>query len=62
MYFAGDQLLERDPIFNSVPDPQARERLLARVSIEDSRAYWALSFEFDIYLRGPERTPFEEAY
>jgi protocatechuate 3,4-dioxygenase beta subunit len=61
MYFAGDQLLELDPIFNSVPDPRARERLLARVSIDDSRAYWALTYEFDIYLRGPEQTPFEEA-
>jgi protocatechuate 3,4-dioxygenase beta subunit len=61
MYFAGDQLLELDPIFNSVPDPRARERLVSRVSAEDSRAYWALAYEFDIYLRGPERTPLEEA-
>jgi protocatechuate 3,4-dioxygenase beta subunit len=61
MYFPGDQLLELDPIFNSVPDPRARERLLARVSMDDSRPYWALAYEFDIYLRGPEPTPFEEA-
>jgi protocatechuate 3,4-dioxygenase beta subunit len=61
MYFAGDQLLELDPIFNSVPDPRVRERLLARVSLGDSSPYWALSYEFDIYLRGPEPTPFEEA-
>jgi protocatechuate 3,4-dioxygenase beta subunit len=62
MYFAGDQLLELDPIFNSVPDPRTRERLLAHASIEDSRPYWALTYEFDIHLRGPEPTPFEEAY
>ena len=61
MYFAGDQLLELDPIFNSVTDPTARERLLSRMSTEDSRAYWALAYEFDIYLRGPARTPLQEA-
>jgi protocatechuate 3,4-dioxygenase beta subunit len=61
MYFAGDQLLELDPIYNSVPDPKARERLCSRVSTEDSRAYWALAYEFDIYLRGPEQTPLQEA-
>jgi protocatechuate 3,4-dioxygenase, beta subunit len=62
MYFPGDQLLELDPIFNSVADPNARERLLAHVSMDESRPYWALAYEFDIYLRGPEPTPFEEAH
>jgi protocatechuate 3,4-dioxygenase, beta subunit len=61
MYFPGDQLLELDPIFNSVPDLKARERMLSRLSPERSRPYWALAYEFDIYLRGPERTPLEEA-
>jgi protocatechuate 3,4-dioxygenase, beta subunit len=62
MYFAGDELLELDPVFNSVPDPSARERLLAQLSIERTQPYWALAYEFDVYLRGPQRTPFEEAH
>ncbi len=28
MYFPGDPLFEYDPIFNSVPDPAARERMI----------------------------------
>jgi protocatechuate 3,4-dioxygenase, beta subunit len=62
MYFPGDQLLALDPIFNSVADPKARERLVSRLSIDRSQPYWALAYEFDIYLRGPDPTPFEEAY
>jgi protocatechuate 3,4-dioxygenase beta subunit len=62
MYFAGDQLLPLDPIFNSVPDRRGRERLLSRLSIDRTRPYWALAYEFDIYLRGPDPTPFEEAF
>ena len=62
MYFPGDQLLGLDPIFNSVADPKARERLLSRLSIDRSQDHWALAYEFDIYLRGPDPTPFEEAH
>jgi protocatechuate 3,4-dioxygenase, beta subunit len=62
MYFSGDQLLRLDPIFNSVADANARERMLARLSIDRSRPHWALAYEFDIYLRGPDSTPFEEAH
>jgi len=62
MYFRGDGLLELDPIFNSAADPKARERMLSRLSPERSRAYWALAYEFDIYLRGPRATPLQEAH
>jgi len=62
MYFPGDPLFEFDPIFNSVPDPAARQRMVSRFSLEDSTPSWALAYEFDIYLRGPEQTPFEEAH
>lgn len=61
MYFAGDQLLQHDAVFNSVADPKARERLLSRLSLERSQPYWALAYEFDVYLRGPDATPFERA-
>ncbi len=62
MYFPGDPLFEFDPIFNSVRDPAARQRLIARFSIQDTVPNWALAYEFDIYLRGPGQTPFEEAF
>jgi|SRR5437588_7784427 len=62
MYFPGDPLFEFDPIFNSVREPAARERMISRFSLGDSVDHWALAYEFDIYLRGPEATPFEEAH
>jgi protocatechuate 3,4-dioxygenase beta subunit len=62
MYFPGDPLFELDPIFNSVRDRAGRERMIARFSIDQSMPNWALAYEFDIYLRGPAATPFEEAH
>jgi protocatechuate 3,4-dioxygenase beta subunit len=61
MYFPGDALLALDPIYNSVADPKARERMLSRLSMERTQPHWALAYEFDICLRGPEETPLEEA-
>jgi protocatechuate 3,4-dioxygenase, beta subunit len=60
MYFPGDPLFPYDPIFNSVRDPQARERMVSRFAIHESLPNWALAYEFDVYLRGPGQTPFEE--
>jgi protocatechuate 3,4-dioxygenase beta subunit len=60
MYFPGDPLLALDPIFQSVPDPAARERLVARYDPLLSEAEWALGYRFDIVLRGREATPREE--
>ncbi len=62
MYFPGDELLALDPIFNSVAEAKARERMLSRLSIERTQPHWALAYEFDVYLRGPQATPFEEAH
>jgi protocatechuate 3,4-dioxygenase beta subunit len=59
MYFPGDPLLALDPIFNSVPDPKARERLIARFDLELTRPEWALGYRFDLVLRGREATPLE---
>jgi protocatechuate 3,4-dioxygenase beta subunit len=62
MYFPGDPFFPYDPIFNSVRDPAARERMISRFSIHDTVPSWAQAFVFDIYLRGPGQTPFEEAF
>jgi protocatechuate 3,4-dioxygenase beta subunit len=62
MYFPGDPLFFQDPVFNSIPDPAARERLISRYDHEVTRPEWALGFQFDIVLRGPASTPFEEPH
>jgi protocatechuate 3,4-dioxygenase beta subunit len=57
MYFPGDPLFEYDPIFQSVRDPQARERLVAHFDLSLTQPEWALGYRWDIVLRS---TPFEE--
>jgi len=59
MYFPGDPLFAQDPIFNSVPDPRARERMIARFSLDQTVPDWALGFKWDIVLRGRDDTVFE---
>jgi protocatechuate 3,4-dioxygenase beta subunit len=61
MYFPGDPLFAADPIFNSVRDEQARQRLVSSFDWETTTPEWALGYRFDIVLRGPSATPFEEA-
>lgn len=57
MYFPGDPLLDLDPIYNSVPEPAARERMIGRFEIETTKPEWALGYVFDIVLGGREATP-----
>ncbi len=57
MYFPGDPLFAFDPIFNSIPDEKARERLIARYTPEVDIPGEALSYRFDIVLCGPRETP-----
>jgi protocatechuate 3,4-dioxygenase, beta subunit len=59
MYFPDDPLFFQDPIFNSVPDPKARQRMISSYDHEVTTDTWALGFRFDIVLRGHEQTPFE---
>ena len=59
MYFPGDPLLPLDPIFNSVPDPRARERLISTFDIGLTEPAFALGYRFDIVLRGEGQTPME---
>jgi protocatechuate 3,4-dioxygenase beta subunit len=57
MYFPGDPLLAIDPIYQSVPDPAARARLVAAFDLELTHPDWALGYRFDIVLRGLHGTP-----
>ena len=59
MYFPGDPLFPYDPIFQSVPDEKARQRMISRFDLETTQPQWATGYKFDIVLRGPEATPFE---
>jgi protocatechuate 3,4-dioxygenase beta subunit len=59
MYFPGDPLLALDPIYNSVPDPRGRERLLSRFDLSLTQPEYALGYRFDIVLRGRHATPME---
>ncbi|MDP9153359.1 MAG: protocatechuate 3,4-dioxygenase subunit beta [Pseudomonadota bacterium] len=58
MYFPGDPLLALDPIFQGTPE-HARNRLVSRFSIDTTEEAYALGYEFDIVLRGPNQTPTE---
>jgi protocatechuate 3,4-dioxygenase beta subunit len=59
MYFPGDPLFAHDPIFNSVRDERARQRMVSAFDLEATRPDWALAYRFDIVLRGRDATPFE---
>jgi protocatechuate 3,4-dioxygenase, beta subunit len=60
MYFPGDPLFAQDPIFNSIPDSRARERLICRLDLDVTQPDWALGYQWDIVLRGPQATAFEQ--
>ncbi|WP_375461821.1 protocatechuate 3,4-dioxygenase subunit beta [uncultured Enterovirga sp.] len=62
MYFPGDPLFPFDPIFNSIPDEAARERLVSRFDLETTEPEWALGYQFDVVLRGRDATPMEEPH
>src|SRR5204862_2215434 len=62
MYFPGDPLFEFDPIFNSVRDERARQRMIASFSMDRSQENWALAYDFDIVLGGRDATPIDEAH
>jgi protocatechuate 3,4-dioxygenase beta subunit len=59
MYFPGDPLLARDPMYLSVPSEEARQRLIAGFDWETTVPEEALGYQFDIVLRGREGTPME---
>jgi protocatechuate 3,4-dioxygenase beta subunit len=59
MYFPGDPLFAYDPIFRSVRDPAARERLISSFDLDTTEPEWALAYRFDVVLGGSAATPFE---
>jgi protocatechuate 3,4-dioxygenase beta subunit len=57
MYFPGDPLLPLDPIYLGTP---RSEKLISRFSLDVSEPDFAMGYEFDIVLRGPDQTPMEK--
>jgi protocatechuate 3,4-dioxygenase beta subunit len=56
MYFPGDPLFPLDPIYQSIPDAAARERLVAAYDHGLSSPEWSLGYRWDIVLTGPRAT------
>lgn len=59
MYFPGDPLFGLDPIYQSITDPRARERLVATYDHDLSKHEWLLGYRWDITLTGTHATYFE---
>jgi protocatechuate 3,4-dioxygenase beta subunit len=59
MYFEGDPLIPHDQILATIPDPAARERLVARLDLNASVPLDTLAYRFDIVVRGRQSTVFE---
>jgi len=57
MFFPGDPLLPIDPVFNSVSEDAARQRMICTLDLEQGIEEVALGYRFDIVLRGPKSTP-----
>ena len=61
MYFPGDPLLEFDPIFRSVRDERARERLISSFDLDTTEEQWALGYRFDVVVGGHLGIPLDGA-
>lgn len=61
MYFPGDPLFALDPIYQSLTDQAARDRLVATYDHEVTRPEVSTGYRWDIVLTGSHRTPLESA-
>jgi len=60
MYFPGDPLFALDPIYQSIVDPRARERLVATYDHDVTQPEWCTGYRWDIVLTGSHRTLMED--
>jgi protocatechuate 3,4-dioxygenase beta subunit len=56
MYFPGDPLFPLDPIYQAIPDPAARGRLVARYDHEVTQHEWCTGYRWDIVVAGSRRS------
>jgi protocatechuate 3,4-dioxygenase beta subunit len=57
MYFPGDPMLDIDPIYNSVPDREARKRMICTLDLHAGIEQIAIAYRWDIVLAGAKSTP-----
>lgn len=60
MYFPGDPLFPLDPIYQSITDQAARDRLVATYDHDVTTAEFCTGYRWDIVLTGSHRTLTEE--
>lgn len=56
MYFPGDPLFPLDPIYQSIRDQSARDRLVASYDHDLTSPEWSLGYRWDIVLTGSGKT------
>jgi protocatechuate 3,4-dioxygenase beta subunit len=56
MYFPGDPLFALDPIYQSIVDQRARDRLVAAYDHDVTQHEWATGYRWDIVLTGSQKT------
>jgi protocatechuate 3,4-dioxygenase, beta subunit len=59
MYFEGDSPIPLDSILGTIPDPEARQSLVAPLDLNAAIPIDSLAYRFDIVLRGTRSTVFE---
>ena len=59
MYFPGDPLFALDPIYQSITDQKARDRLVATYDHDLSSHEWSMGYRWDIVLTGRHATPMQ---
>ena len=59
MYFPGDPLFALDPIYQSITDQKARDRLVATYDHDLSSHEWSMGYWWDIVLTGRHATPMQ---
>lgn len=59
MYFEGDPHIQICPIVQSIQDARAIDQLVARLDMANSTPMDLLAYRFDLVLRGPYSTVFE---
>ncbi|RBP62790.1 protocatechuate 3,4-dioxygenase beta subunit [Brevibacterium sanguinis] len=60
MYFPGDPLFALDPIYQSITDQKARDRLVATYDHDITEHEFLMGYRWDIVLTGTNRTWMEE--
>jgi protocatechuate 3,4-dioxygenase, beta subunit len=62
MYFPGDPLFALDPIYQTIPEQAARDRLIATYDHDLTEPEWATGYRWDIVLTGATATWMEDEH